>query len=491
MAKFALEIVYPRDDLDTANRCYHAYPGLTYEIGVSVFGGLYPFVYTLSGEPSGMTINASTGVITWVNPQSSSGTITVTVTDDEDTVDTETFTVAVATTNFKFVDAVGGSDSNNGSSAALAKQTVSALSAVDAGSTIWYFRTGVYNLNGIGTTGPVEAPYVDFEYDAGGGGNSTQWLAYPGETPAFDFQYVASAVPFIRFSGPNIFIDGFECYGDFVKCFEGNGAATNSQPIFRNLHCHTGGPGLGGSNAAFIMVGHSALKYGLTIQDCVFDDAAHNALKIYDVTKHVVERCTFSHNGGIEEKDGCVQFSIRACEFHDIDNDGTGAGVAFGGNLNNGAGTSTGEVCFNLFEGSADYEIEIGRAEVNPIGAMYVYRNTIVGDIHLEDVDTADGPYTFENNVIINAQGAQSPWPFVVETSITDTSRVTINISSNPELSPTGVENLAGATSDNIVDASWLLQGTYRTNFLGLKGHEVVAVSQGYTGKAGFIRWAF
>lgn len=60
--------------------------------------------YSLSNEPSGMTINSSTGLISWtpVEGQTASGTVTVTAADDGAdgvTADTATFSISVAAVN--------------------------------------------------------------------------------------------------------------------------------------------------------------------------------------------------------------------------------------------------------------------------------------------------------------------------------------------------------------------------------------------------------
>ena len=42
--------------LDASNRVYRAYPGIAYQIHADAVGGHWPYTYTLSGAPAGMTL---------------------------------------------------------------------------------------------------------------------------------------------------------------------------------------------------------------------------------------------------------------------------------------------------------------------------------------------------------------------------------------------------------------------------------------------------
>lgn len=99
-----------------SSRIYHAYPGLVYNIRAAVVGGAYPYTYSLTGAPSGMTIDAQTGEINWPSP-TGAATPTLVVVDSEGTRVTSAWTVTAATTNFRFVDVVNGrASSANGCS---------------------------------------------------------------------------------------------------------------------------------------------------------------------------------------------------------------------------------------------------------------------------------------------------------------------------------------------------------------------------------------
>jgi hypothetical protein len=78
--------------------------------------------------------------------------------------------------------------------------------------------------------------------------------------------------------------------------------------------------------------------------------------------------------------------------------------------------------------------------------------------------NATDGIWTFDKNVIINSDSGSSPLThFIVVPSYfgPDWSRFA------------DTDNLKGVAADNIVDGNGLLQGSYRTTYLYLRGHEV------------------
>ena len=68
-------------------RIFRAYPGIEYNIRAGVVGGQYPYTFSLSNAPAGMTVS-NKGVVSWANPASSASNITLRATDqDGDYVD--------------------------------------------------------------------------------------------------------------------------------------------------------------------------------------------------------------------------------------------------------------------------------------------------------------------------------------------------------------------------------------------------------------------
>ena len=88
-ANYPLELISPRAAgtaptaglavIPGGHRIFKAYPGVPYNIRVAVTGGAYPFTYSLSGAPSGMTINAATGEVNWPSPVGTTVTPTINV----------------------------------------------------------------------------------------------------------------------------------------------------------------------------------------------------------------------------------------------------------------------------------------------------------------------------------------------------------------------------------------------------------------------------
>ena len=153
-ANYSLEIVQPQPNLTTVNRFYKAYPGLVYNVRPAVIGGAYPFTYTLTAYPSGMSINSSTGIISWQNPTTTGSphAVTVSVRDSEGTVATVSWTITVDSSGFYFVDAVDGKTVANGGTGTFANpwKTIEDWyltkynTAYQGG--FLYFRSGTYTV---------------------------------------------------------------------------------------------------------------------------------------------------------------------------------------------------------------------------------------------------------------------------------------------------------------------------------------------------------
>jgi hypothetical protein len=179
-ANYPLEMTAPRNDLPAGHRMLKAYPGLAYNVRAAVVGGAYPFSFTLSNAPSGMTINSQTGEINWPNPVASASP-TITVRDAEGTQVSMTWTITVSTSGFKFVNA-SASAGGNGS---ITSPWRSLLDVYNSGSggDIVYFRSGTYDTNGIPTTSSGLELRVEFDQMDG---QPVRWVAYPGEQPVID-----------------------------------------------------------------------------------------------------------------------------------------------------------------------------------------------------------------------------------------------------------------------------------------------------------------
>ena len=162
--------------LPSTNRIFRAYPGIEYNIRPAVWGGAYPFTYSLSNAPSGMTINSSTGEISWPNPQSNSGTITLTVTDSDKTVVNAQWAITVSTSGFYFINSNYTGGTTNGAINTPFKTLLAACTAVKDATAIFYFRNGTYDLfQTYFDDGKAMVIHADRT-------TAQTWLGYPNET---------------------------------------------------------------------------------------------------------------------------------------------------------------------------------------------------------------------------------------------------------------------------------------------------------------------
>lgn len=106
---YALEMFYPRAPgtgspaIPSTHRIFRAYPGIEYNIRAAVRGGSYPYNFSLTNAPSGMTVNSRTGEISWPNP-TADATPTLTCTDSIGATVSGTWTITVSTSGFYFLD---------------------------------------------------------------------------------------------------------------------------------------------------------------------------------------------------------------------------------------------------------------------------------------------------------------------------------------------------------------------------------------------------
>lgn len=479
-ANFPLELAHPRaagtsptpgaPTIDPSHRIFWAYPGLAYDVRAVVTGGAYPYAFSLTNAPTGMTIDAATGRIHWPNPQATAADVGLTVVDAEGTQVQSTWTITVDPTKFLFVDAVRGHHApSNGCSATCGTgtlenpwQTISDMVSSGSGSAgkILYFRAGTYGVLDV-PRARVGGPWERVELSSTT--RALSWIAYPGETPIVDFGFDGAAEPgpLIRLSGPAVYIDGFETRRSHYIAWQLGQAHYG---VLRRMRMHEHGPGEDGTNAAFIMTLTQAgetTKY-LAIQNNDFSDYDTSvAIKFYSQEKAVIEDNAFHDDHASEAihlKADSRQFLVQHNLFFNM------SGSAIAGNMHDP--TTGGEVRFNVVRDSP-----IDALGVNQDGmatTVYAYRNTFVGRVRVRNTDGADGPFHFRDNVIVSStpEGACVPGSRIYCENVSDSSRVMVAAAPH--------EDLDCAPGDGCTDAMGLLQGTARTTYLGLKGHELV-----------------
>lgn len=466
-ANYPLELVSPRAEgtapatgnaaITAGNRIFKAYPGIEYNIRAVVIGGTYPYSFALSNAPTGMTINPDTGEIRWLNPSGSSATPTISVTDAEGTQRSSPWTIAVTTSGFKFVDAINGSASGNGTISSpwrTISDVANASSAVRGD--IVYFRNGVYNTNGM----PRSSVGSVWERVEIAENRPNAWIAYPGERPTLDFGFVPNSATgaLVRLDHTNLYIDGFETRNSRIIGFQ---TGAGSYGVFRRLRMHDHNmvrANLDGTNASFIMTltsnggeaGGTPASWGqyLAIQDNEFYNAPVDmALKIYSQWKMLIENNVFRDlNFGAELKADIPQFSYRANRHLGL------PGRSIGGNMH--SYSTHGEIMFNLvYSPSGEFALDVNQDGYAK--RIDIYRNTFVGRVRVRNTDSSDGVFRFYNNVIVSPDSGTK----IYLENVSDSSRIVSN------------ENLTG-NPGTTVDASGALTGQF-AQYVGSRGYQV------------------
>jgi hypothetical protein len=457
-ANFPLEITNIKPagtgGLSANHRIFRAYPGVLYNIRAAVIGGAYPFVYSLTTAPSGMTINAQTGEINWPDPQATASA-TIRVQDREGTVVTSTWTINVTTNGFKFLDATNGRNaaanncSSNCGTGTLANpwRTIRDMYTSTNGSgDILYFKSGTYNVLDLPRS-EVGSGWDRVEFEEAN--KSVIWLAYPGQSPIIDFGYQEGVEwgPMIRLTGNTVYIDGFETRRSHIMGFQfpsgGNG------PTFRRLRMHDHGPGVSGSNASMIMTTRGDAS-NMVIQNCEFRQSQDVMIKIYSQRKLLIEDNVFRDTtDALELKDSATQFTVRGNTFYNVSD------MAIGGNMATDTGPFNGEITFNNVRANT---IALDVNQNSLAGEIFVQRNTFVGRVQVRRAITSNGPFRFSNNVIISGDSGTPSGSHIYYSSVTDLTRI---IQSN---------NLGRYPSDNAVDSAGNLTAAY-ANYVGTHGH--------------------
>jgi Putative Ig domain len=468
-ANYSLELVSPRaagttpssgsDAISAQNRIFRAYPGLVYNIRAIIVGGAYPYTFTLSNAPAGMTIDAASGEINWPNPPAGTVTPTITVRDSEGTERSSPWTITVDTAGFKFVDAANGQRHPTGNGGVSSPwRTLSDIVNGGATNDIVYFRAGTYNALDLPRTS-TGSTWERVELDSA----ANKWIAYPGESPVIDFGYRAGGEPgvIIRPSSENVYIDGFEFRNARVIGIQLHSGSFGVLRRNRFTDLNTSRANLDGSNSSFIMTmssysdsdtggGMGSWGQYLAFQDNDFMNSPVDcALKTYSQWKMLIEDNDFTGNFiGVELKADMPQYTYRKNRHVNI------SSIAIGGNMH--SQTTHGEINFNLVN-SPNGQWALDLNQDGQAKRTDVYRNTFIGNTRVRNADSQDGPFRLNNNVIVNSSSASNR---VTLESITDQTRVTL------------LDNLSGSPSQGIVDGTGLLTSGFAQH-IGTRGHQL------------------
>ncbi|MEF3692436.1 MAG: Ig domain-containing protein [Candidatus Moraniibacteriota bacterium] len=402
-ANFSLEItnIKPAGTgspaIPSTNRIFRAYPGIEYNIRAAVIGGLYPYTYSLSNQPEGMTINYRTGEISWPNPQSDSGIITLSVTDSENNTVTTTWEITISTSGFIFV---------NGSYAGTETGTIdqpyrSLRNLLDNETNltdIVYFRSGIYQMVEHNNGSP---------YGMNLSSSPSAWLAYPGENVVLQGgSDVGQARRIAIFK--TFYFDGLT-----VKDVVDYGIMTSGSFNYKTVRgCVFDGlvpKDDINNNYGFIHTTNDSPGYYFVIQDNEFKNwrQASAIGSLYNDKKALIEN-NYIHDNleegtptgigitlGISPKVYVDYLTVRGNKV--VMNTGNllgGMNAAFYDSANI-------EINNNLFvkleeRGGHIFEWECGDHQ----GDTYYWRNTLIGDLSVRC--SPSGPYWVNNNVIVN-----------------------------------------------------------------------------------------
>lgn len=487
----APELVYPRPDTETSTGAFHrnAYPGIPWEIPISVRHGRWPFKYTIvnNGGAVGLTIgetltvstdliqidDGTHGVLSWANPVAGSYTITVNVKDQNAVDSSVTFTLVVSTSAFVFLDAVNGDDTLGDGTLGNPLQTIhkglikNSTTDNTFQDKIAYLKTGSY----IASTGDPAVTPNQLEINTN---KVTSLVQYPGHSAIIDTSlarinwnrddfYLGNGITVDGNKTPlanqnaswkPIIAGGFHNRQTFFKVNFTNQILSNN--IGENPACiYTSSAGIGSTTTRTYMV----------VSRCTTDtNTVMDLLTFYDVTKGVIELnvCNSvtlednSTNGAfIYLKEDTDLISIRRNVATKITYSGAGKGVI-------GAGTqdvsSDVEMCWNTVRASMQTTTYAGHMS---IGLNFLsYRNTFISTdssaFGISVVDTG-AVAACDSNLYGRGTGGIA-FPSATPTGYTTTNEL--------ELNPDDFD-----ANGSLVDGG--TNATAKTDNLGLRGAEV------------------
>lgn len=456
--------------ISASNRIFRAYPGLVYNIRAAVIGGSYPYKFSLSNAPSGMSVDEKTGEIIWPNPQASAENIIISVIDSEDSVATAGWSIEVSTNGFYFVDASvpdGGDGSmslpwNNWNDFYLGRTDSSYNNA------ILYFKNGTYTYP------------ANLTHTTAGSSNRLNlinhprtYLSYPGHNPVFDGEDYGNKIH-LSVSGNDYYFDGIKFingYGFGIEIDSGS-YFTARKCIFENMSSSGSS-----SNQGAISFRFDALHPDETVCTlapvCTYPPEDISTFKNFPVVQDNTFRNFTLNTAGLEfygNRKGVYEDN----KFHNINwqNINIKSSNVLQFFRNNYLDSNSSQVSINIPAQFYSNELEISHnylgsgiqvgsydGESGPT-VVHLYRNTIKGKLFFRSIQEDDGPVYISNNVIINSDPADH-----IRDQIGEHYSITANRSILGE-------NLFGLPDDNIIDSEGNLTENY-SQYLGCMGWQI------------------
>lgn len=512
-SNYTLELVYPREagtspvasgnviptggntNYPSSHSANYAYPGLARTIRAMAIGGSIPYEWSLSGSvPSWMSINANTGVIT-ITSDVSAGTypVTIGVTDAEDTARSSEWTLNVTTSDFYFLDAVNGSDSNAGTAAAP-WQTINKLYTSGIGTSARvYFKNGTYDGTGVAGANIDGGESQDLPDERGNdelrsGTLPQTWLAYPGHSPVYNGRYGTLGYDTrgfgVQFTG--CYLDGIR-FTNVWNMLTHTGAG--NYKVYKDCTFDGILGGADSANPSGIMFSshYGTYDYYTHIAGCVARNMQNitegigtpaaspgypSLTKVYSQRKWLVEFCTMPDGdvGPMDPKAACPRWEIRFNHFYSTVT-GAGAmsrGATIYGNYDPQLGYAghtnlEGEVRFNFFECQdvAIPVIEFGATNV------IVYRNTFVGRPWGRWMDAGNGyTHSWYRNFSVNNDSTLPGRISITPSNTHSPTTNTYTAATMPANVTVAADNEDAGPADNAVNlTTGALQGSYLTSF--------------------------
>jgi len=420
LSPFELEVIQPRPALDENNRYYRAYPGIEYNVDINVVGGRYPYKYELTQKPTGMVINSDTGEVSWSAPEENNNAyaVQIKVTDSEGTQQNVSWTIKVTKEKFLFVDAVNGTIGAPGTLENPMKTFEDVYGGLDytAKNAITNQHNFVY-FRGPSDPSDSSHTYIPQGFTAGKPG--VQWtyrhpavlMAYPGENPRFDF---SNTYFFGDTVLDNFYIEGFNITqissvsqpGQYHFAFRIPGNSSNvtfRRNSFNNLATSTGSY----NQSVIMMTSSSSRGKDWAIVNNEFANLQH----AYGVLGYTVENVLIANNyihdtsdpegtgssHAIGPKVDCTKWFIRKNVLKNIGN--SGIWLYYASKLD-GQEFGNMEVSYNYVEGNTPLTVNDKWAAAEL--PSHFFRNTFVGKVNFDYVNSGTGPFFLSKNVIIN-----------------------------------------------------------------------------------------
>lgn len=503
-AKMAMTAIYPLPNASVNSWARHlslffdpTYGSFDQLIPLGILGGAYPFVWQVITAPTAAQASVGTvytasgysfggyGDLT-LNPNAAftSGTITVRGTGQDGNYLDLTF--APSTTNsvdvFPFANADSGSDSAAGTIDAPF-QTLAKLVTFPGAIAVLRGATASY-------VAPTSGSPVALTSSA----TPQSFIGYPNETATIDITDGGGA-NFFGFGNTDSYDNFFQGF-----TFSGTSVTANSNESYRHIwqgspayrfvahkilfpNVYSGTNDANNSTGIYFSFGGS----GSTTNENLFIKGCYETGRTNPGGGHSYGIfCSYSTQNGIAEFNsipnsaGSQNLFIKASNNswsirYNYVESGTG-GILLGDNdqVNVEPVNGNNEFCYNFVINTDTANVAIGGFIFNEndqtVGSEWSYRNSYINMYVAVGASSGNGPFSFENDVIQwqpagNTKNKAALYYYQSGSGMVDT------LPLPPEITNTGTECQAAT---GVVDSTtYLLTGTYRTNYLGTRGAEI------------------